>query len=254
MTEQVNKPIRVLIVEDHELVLQGFKALLKNEESIDIVGTASNGQEALSFIAQNPKVIDVAIVDVKMPVMDGIEATKQITALYPTIKVLALSMHEEETYIKGMYGAGAKGYVLKGTNMEDLRQAIFNVHQDRTHFSAKIKNSIFEARMNDLPLEGSKQKNKLAQELTNRELEILTYIASGWNTNEIGTKLFIAASTVDTHRRNIISKLGKKNSTELAAYAVKEGLIELTDEEPPVASNDQAGGRGKKESSKKQPV
>jgi len=132
------KPTRVLLVEDHELVLQGFKALLKNEESIDVVGTARNGQEALSLIAQNPEGIDVAIVDVIMPVMDGIEATKRITELYPTIKVLAHSMHEEATYIKGMYVAGAKGYVLKGTNMEDIRQAILNVHQGNTYFSEQI--------------------------------------------------------------------------------------------------------------------
>ncbi|PWJ40803.1 response regulator transcription factor [Sediminitomix flava] len=208
---------KLLIVDDHKMFIQGIRSLLEGEESIEIVGEAFNGIEAVNFVKGNE--VDILIMDVNMPEMDGIEATEQILKLKPNTKIIALSMHNEKRFIANMMKKGAHGYVLKNTEKEELIEAIHTVINDDNYLSKEAS---------DVLLSTYLKRSKMAlmtETLSDREVDVLKEIASGFTTNEIADRLFITKNTVETHRKNLLLKLQARNTAELVNIAFRKGII-----------------------------
>jgi len=211
------KKIRLLLADDHGIIRDGIKLMLNKTSEFEIVAEANNGKEVVNYIEEHPDSIDVILMDINMPELNGIEATQIISEKHKNIKVLALTMHVEETYITNMLKAGALGYVLKESNKEDLIDAINTVALGNKYYSNEVSVTLINSLMNN-----GKSKSS---ELSDREIEVLTFITSGNTNNEIGEKLFISGRTVETHRRNILSKLEVKNTAEMIRYAIKNNLV-----------------------------
>jgi len=210
-------PIRLLLVDDHPLVLDGISSRLQVEDGIEVVGQASNGKEALEVADKvNPHVV---LMDVTMPVMGGLEATRLFKRQMPGVRVLILTMHDAQEYILKLMQSGASGYVLKNVSSEELIKAIETVHQGNTYFSAGASQSLF--RGNENP------KLKIDGLLTKREETVLKLIAEGDSNKEIANSLNISVRTVETHRQNVKSKLDIHTAAGLTKYAIEIGLIEL---------------------------
>lgn len=207
--------INVLIVDDHQIIRDGVKALLKNAEEINIVNEASNGKEAIKLIRQNPNEIDVIILDITMPVMDGLQTTKCLVKEFPKIKILALSMHDDEWHLISMLKEGVLGYVLKTTGSSELIQAINRVANGQSYFDKQASGKLLNYLSNK-----EKGKKMAVGELTAREKEILLLIVEEFTNTEIAEKLFLSPRTVDTHRRNLLQKLNAKNTAGLVKYAM----------------------------------
>lgn len=210
--------IKVLIADDHGIILDGLKSILKSEEGIVVVSTAHNGQEAVEFIEKNE--VDVAVLDINMPIMTGIEATRLIRANHQT-KVLILSMYDTFEFIDELIDAGCQGYILKNRGQEELVMAIKRVYNGKPYFGQKVQDRIMEERLNP-----KKVKNAIPVNLTKREKEVLKLIALEFTSPEIAQKLFITEATVNTHRRNLISKLDVRSSMGLVRYAFENGMLE----------------------------
>ncbi|MCC7453376.1 MAG: response regulator transcription factor [Crocinitomix sp.] len=211
--------IKVLLADDHEIITDGLKSILKNEDNIEVVATVSNGRDAVNYIEKNQ--VDIAVLDINMPIMTGIEATKLIKENAYETKVLILSMYDTMEFIDELIEAGCQGYILKNKGQEELVKAIHRVYSGKPYFGERVQERMLEQRMN------SKVKSKQEKvDLTRRELQVLQLIAQEFTTPEISEKLFIEESTVNTHRRNLISKLGVKSSLGLVSYAWKNGIIE----------------------------
>ena len=214
--------INVFVVDDHQIFLDGIVSLLDDEPNIKIVGTAHNGKQAIERI-KNTKV-DVVLMDINMPEMDGLEATKQLRKSNPDIKILMLTMHSEPRFIKECLEIGAKGYVLKNISKDDLLKAIETVNQDKSYLDQdaqeKLINSISNGDDDD-----DRNYDELAAQITQRELEILQLIALGLTSQDIATKLFISKNTVETHRKNIMQKTKAHNLAGLMKYAYGKGLL-----------------------------
>jgi len=210
--------IRVLLVDDHQLILDGLKSLLKNTDNLVVAGEANNGREALRLL--DILNVDVILMDIDMPVMNGIDALKEIKRTKPQSKVIILSMHNESGMIRNLLGLGADGYLLKSTSQDELIRAISKVAQGDKYFSADVTLSLLN------PAQSNSQNSKPQTEiLTIREEEILKLIAEGFSNKEIGDKLFISHRTVDTHRTNLMKKLNTSNIAGLISFAIKSGLI-----------------------------
>lgn len=209
--------INVAIADDHQIVIDGLKALLDNEPDFAFKAHALNGRAALD-LAENLN-IDVFLMDIDMPEMDGIEATKVLKREYPDIKVIILTMHDEKSLIRMLMDLGADGYLLKNSDQAELSLAIRNVHEGKKHFSSEVTMSLLQ------PDEPETQQENL-KGLTEREIEILKHIAEGLSNKEIGDKLFISHRTVDTHRTNLMKKLEVHNIAGLIRFAIKNGLVE----------------------------
>lgn len=208
--------IRIAIADDHPLVSQGLKSLIENQADITLVGVAENGEDLLSILRLMP--VDVALVDLDMPVKNGIDATKEIVLNFPATRVIILTMHDEKAMIKQLMELGAFGYLLKNCGQEELLLAIRNVAMGKKHFSGDVTIAL----LNDDPLPVDSPELK---ELTTREIEILTLIALGQSNKEIGDKLFISHRTVDTHRTNLMKKLDVHNIAGLIRIAYRNNLI-----------------------------
>lgn len=204
----------ILLVDDHAIVTDGLRSLLSEHDAYFIKGEARNGKEALEFLSMLK--VDLVLMDIDMPEMDGIEATKAIKKAYPDIRVIILTMHDERSMIKRLLEEGADGYLLKNSTREDLLQAMEEVMAGKQHLSAEV-NTVLMAKESD-------QKGGLAG-LTEREIEIVRLIAEGLSNKEIGDKLFISHRTVDTHRTNLMQKLGVHNIAALVRLAIREGLV-----------------------------
>jgi DNA-binding NarL/FixJ family response regulator len=211
------KKIKILLADDHGIIRDGIKLMLNKSPELEIVAEANNGQEVIDYLAKNAKSIDVILMDINMPVMNGIEATQKISEIYSDINILALTMHIEETYISNMLKAGALGYILKESNKEELIDAIKSIASGKKYYSNEVSVTLINSLMSD-----DKDKDK---ELSEREIEILSFIASGNTNREIGEKLFISGRTVETHRRNILNKLEVKNTAEMIKYAIQNKLV-----------------------------
>ncbi|RRQ49892.1 DNA-binding response regulator [Maribacter algicola] len=202
--------IRLAIAEDHQSLIDGLELLLKYEENIQIVGTANNGQELLEVVRKrNPNVI---ITDIRMPIMDGIEATKIIKAEHPHITVLAFTMFDQEGAVKKMLHAGATGYILKNASLNQVLEAILTVAQGGTYYDGNI----------DLSFAENQKKASSKGRLTKRQKEILSLIAQGKTSREIADELFIGIHTVDTHRKNMMRILEIQGKGELLRYALEK--------------------------------
>jgi DNA-binding NarL/FixJ family response regulator len=218
----VNKK-RVIIVDDHDMFREGLKALLNNTKTIEVVATASGGKEYLDILKQyNP---DAVLMDVSMPEMGGIEATKLSLAGKPDLKILALSMFgDEENYYK-MVSAGVKGFVLKTAPVSELEKAILAVSDNGNYFSNELLRQII-TRMADKSLK-AEANDKILSSLTNREIEVIKLVAAGLSNEDIADKLNISIPTVKSHRSNILSKTSCTNSSSLVMFAIKNKLVDV---------------------------
>lgn len=211
--------IRLLLVDDHDIVRAGLRMLFRAEPDIDIVGEASDAHEALEAVDELKP--DVVLMDVAMPGMSGIEATRRIKDTHPDTAVLALTMHEDEQYFFEMLNAGASGYVPKRAAPDDLVSAIHVVSQGDVF----IYPSLAKLLVKDFLQRAESGSAGQTEELTPREREVLTYIAEGLTNREIAHELVISVKTVDRHRENIMRKLNLHNRVELVKYAIEKGLI-----------------------------
>jgi two-component system nitrate/nitrite response regulator NarL len=218
------KNIKILIVDDHEVVRDGLKNILLSLNNVAIAGEAANGEDAISFYDSLKP--DLVIMDISMPGMNGIEATRIIKENDPNAKILILTMHDNQEYLNQIIRSGAKGFVLKNTDKEELLDAVKTVAGGENFFSKDISKLIIE---NYIRTAKDSDKNEGYKEvpLTKREVEILKYIAEGNSNQEIANKLYISYNTVDTHRKNIMHKLSIKNTAGLVRYAIEKGLINL---------------------------
>lgn len=213
------KVIRVVLVDDHPLVLDGIRARLEGEPGIEVVATATNGAEALDCAAQQRP--DVILMDVSMPVLNGFEATRQLAQAHPEIKVLILSMHDNREYILQLIQSGARGYILKDVSSEEMVKAIETVYQGGTYFSAGASQTLFSRFDEPVNQPGTGA-------LTRREEMVLKLLAEGRNNKEIARLLDISVRTVETHRQNIKSKLNIQTAAGLVRYAIEHNLIQLS--------------------------
>jgi two-component system response regulator NreC len=214
--------IRLLLVDDHEIVRAGLRMLFLAEPDMTIVGEAGNGQEALRLVGELKP--DVVLMDVAMPGMTGIEATRQIKEAYPDTAILALTMYEDEQYFFEMLHAGASGYIPKRAAPDDLVSAIRVVSTGNVFLYASLAQYLVNEVLNQ---PGNSVIDSDTEELTTREREVLIYIADGNTNREIAEKLVISPKTVDRHRENIMRKLNMHNRVELVKYAIEKGLISV---------------------------
>jgi DNA-binding NarL/FixJ family response regulator len=217
MSNSKNKT-NILIVDDHQLVIDGLKSMLANEKNYVIKGEALNGQHALEMITSKPEEYQLVVTDITMPLMSGIELCKIIKEQFPHIKVLILSMHNSITIVKDALNAEADGYMLKNTGQDEFIKAIERVLGDGTYFSQDILPII-------LNLFQKEKKETLKNALTQREKEVLELIVQEYTSKEIAEKLFISKQTVDTHRINIMQKTDCKTLVGLIKYAIQSGYI-----------------------------
>jgi DNA-binding NarL/FixJ family response regulator len=221
------KAIKVILVDDHKLIRDGIKAHIEEDNRFEVVGEAGNGADALLIIKN--VTADVVLMDINMDVMDGIECTAKITELYPSIKVLALSMLAENQHIKEMLKAGAQGYLLKNSTEQEIKQAIISVYNGMPYYSSEVLHTV----MNSLasPISNKKKKSKFEPTipLTDREKEVLVLIIKEFSNQEIADKLFISKRTVDAHKRNLLEKTGAKNVAGLVIFALNNNIIDGSD-------------------------
>ena len=209
--------IRVLLTDDHRIILDGLKGLLEGETDITCIGTAGNGVEALETLEH--LAVDVILMDIDMPEMDGIDATERIKARWPAVKLIILSMHDEAALVQRVMELGADGYLVKNCGRDELLLAIRDVHAGRKHFGSALMESLMQQRQENAAQVG------LLQDLSEREVEVLAALAEGLTNKEIGERLFISPRTVDTHRTNLMKKLGTHNVAGLVRIAIKAGLV-----------------------------
>ena len=214
--------IRVLIADDHKIMLAGLRSLLEKQADIEVVGAAENGRKAVQMAQEkNP---DVVVMDVSMPDLNGIEATKQIIESLPETKVVALSMHSDKRFVMGMLRAGASGYLMKDCASQELANAIFQVAGGKKYLSPEITGVVID----DFLLGGSSEEvTTAASPLSPREREVLQLIAEGWSTKQIASHLYVSVKTIETHRRQIMRKLDLHAIADLTKYAIREGLTSI---------------------------
>lgn len=214
-------PIRVLLVDDHAILRKGIRALLSTEPDIEVVGEAGDGQEALAQVdALGP---DVVLMDLVMPNVDGIEATRRVTAQHPGVRVLVLTSFVADDKVFPAIKAGALGYILKDTGPDDLVRAIRQVHRGEPTLEPEIARKVL------FELAQPSKQPPTQDPLTGRELDVLRLIAQGKSNREIAEELVLAEMTVRTHVSNILGKLHLASRTQAALYALKEGLASLDD-------------------------
>lgn len=220
--------IKLLLVDDHKIIRDGIKALFKGNDNIEIIGECNDGSEVLGFLKGNK--VDVILMDINMPAQNGIDTTKQIVDEFPDMKIIALTMHNEEGHISKMVKAGAVGYVLKNTDKAELVSAVTKVSEGGNYFNADLAEIMMSKYMKDSPPVNKKTSLVSVDDLTNREIQILKLIAEEYTNNEIAAKLFISPRTVDTHRQNILQKLGVRNTAGLVRFAIQNEAIIMSDE------------------------
>ena len=214
--------IRIFLADDHLILREGIRSLLGKVPDIEIVGEAGDGAEAVAKVEQ--LVPDVVLMDITMPGMSGLEATKQIKQKYPQVKILILTIHETNQYLSQMLQAGASGYVVKTTAASELISAIRAVYQGDVYLYPSITRMLVEDYLQRV--EGGEERISY-EGLTNREREILMYIAEDKKNKEIADLLGISVRTVQAHRTNLMDKLGAHDRTELVKYAINKGIINL---------------------------
>lgn len=214
--------IKIILADDHRIFRDGIKSLLSDNEQINVIGEASNGTELLELL--RVLIPDIAIVDITMPGLSGIEITRQITSKYPEINVIILSMHTNEEFVINSINAGAKGYLPKDTTKEELTDAIKIIFEGGEYYSKSVSDNFLKSYIKKQKVDQNLKEN---EDLTQREIEILKLAASGVGNKDIADKLFISVKTVDAHKNHIMVKLKLKNTAEMVLYAVKNKIIEI---------------------------
>jgi len=212
---------RILLVDDHEIVRDGLRALIRAERSMTVVGEAADGQAAVRIARKVAP--DIVLMDIGMPGMNGLDATKQLLALKKKPKVICLSMHSDKRYVLQMLKAGASGYLLKDSAFEELLTAIFAVRKGKVYLTSEAAAAV----VMDFRRAAKERDGSAFAVLTDREREVLQLIAEGSSTKETASTLGVSIKTVETHRRQIMERLGLRSVAELTKYAVKEGLTAL---------------------------
>ncbi len=207
--------IKILLADDHKMFIAGIKAVLETNPNYQVVAECVNGSQALLFAESN--VVDLALIDVSMPELDGAEATKALKSLQPNIKIIAVTMHQELGVIRKMLRSGADSYLLKETSADELFLAIDKVLLGENYISPLISGAVMQA----LKIPASKS----FATLTPREKEVLLLISDGLTTQDIADKLFLSINTIETHRKNMLAKLSLKNTAQLVRYAIEKGIL-----------------------------
>ncbi|HNV53039.1 MAG TPA: response regulator transcription factor [Tenuifilaceae bacterium] len=206
--------IPAIIVDDHKIFRQGLTYVLESQANINVIAQANNGLELLSILKHTKP--GIVLLDIEMPVMDGVEATREAIKLYPDLKILVLSMHNDEEFYSSMIDLGVKGFILKESDTQEVIKAVDEIVKGSLYFSQELLLGLLK-----------KRKDNLCVELTTREQEVLALIAKGLSNIEIGEKLFISVRTVEKHRAELLLKTESKNSISLVVYAIKNGLVTI---------------------------
>jgi DNA-binding NarL/FixJ family response regulator len=218
------KPITVLLAEDHQIVREGFRSLLEHERDIAVVGEAETGRQAVQMTRKlRPAVV---VMDIAMPLLNGLEATRQIRKDFPNTKVLLLSAHSDDAYVEQAAVLGAAGFLLKQSSSHELAAAIRKVQEGKTFFSAAISKRVNARNGKALDRNGNHQKKNNC--LSSREVEVLQLIAEGKANKQVASELGVSFKTVDKHRQHLMSKLNIHDVAGLTRYAIAEGIIEST--------------------------
>jgi len=214
------KKVRILLADDHTVMRAGLRALLERQPNLEVVGEAEDGRQTVELASSH--VPDVVVMDIAMPNLNGVEATRRMVSKQPTISVVILSMYSDESYVMRALAAGARAYLLKDSAVTDLIRAIEAVSRGKSFFSPKISRILAEEYVRALKQKGVADSYEL---LTPREREILQLLAEGKTNKEVATSLNISVYTAETHRGNILQKLNLHSSAELVLYAVRKGII-----------------------------
>ncbi len=216
------KKITVMLAEDHTIVREGFRKMLELENDIEVIGEAQDGRQAVALAKKLRP--DVVLMDIAMPLLNGLEATRQVLKAVPNTKVLMLSAHSDDAYVNNAIESGAVGFLLKQTSAHDVCLAIREVHQGKTFFSPSIARHF--KRLNPLLPGRAGALNSKASQLTSREMEVLQLIAEGKANKEIAAELGIGIKTVEKHREHLMQKLDIHDTAGLTRYAISAGIIE----------------------------
>ena len=217
----MRKPIRILLADDHTIVRQGLARLLQDLPDMEVVGEAVNGREAIEKVLHLSP--DIVIMDIAMPLMNGIEAAKRIKKGSPRTKILILSMYSHEHYIHELFETGISGYLLKDSSGRDIINAIYAAMKNETFLSPYISKKVVDRYLSP---EKSSPREERFKQLSNREREVLQLIAEGYSTKKIADMLCVSTSTVKSHRSKIMEKLGVENSIQLVHLAIQLGLVD----------------------------
>ncbi|RME40971.1 MAG: DNA-binding response regulator [Caldilineae bacterium] len=217
-------PIRILLVDDHALVREGVRRILAEQPGLEVVGEAANGQQALNLTASLKP--DVVLMDIAMPDMNGLDATETIKTRHPHIRVLLLTIHDDQEYLFRALEVGASGYVLKEAEAQELLMAIQAAHQGNVFLSPSVARWLVQDFLSRGRSGGQEEQQRLS-ELTDRQRTVLQLIAEGYSTQEIADRLVISPYTVQTHRNNLMRKLNLHSRTDLIKYAIRHGLIDF---------------------------
>jgi DNA-binding NarL/FixJ family response regulator len=213
--------IKIIIADDHKIIREGLCGLLEKEEDLQIIAQAQDGRETIELVKKHSP--DVIIMDIGMPGLNGIEATRHIASEYPKVKIIALSMHSDKKFVKEMLKAGASGYLLKNCAFEELDKAVRIVSSGKTYLSPSIADVI----VDNYVRTSSESASTVFSVLSNREREVLQLLAEGRNTKQIARDLHVSPKTIETHRSKIMQKLDIDNIADLTKYAIREGLTSL---------------------------
>jgi DNA-binding NarL/FixJ family response regulator len=213
--------IKILLADDHRITRQGLRSLLEKESDMEVIAEAEEGHTTIRLARKLSP--DVIVMDVTMPDLNGMEATRQILAELPNVRVIALSMHSDNLFVSEMLKSGASGYLLKDCAFEELTRAIHAVVDGKTYLSPTISGVVIDDYLHHL----TKTESPASRVLTDREREVLQLIAEGNSTKQVALKLHISVKTVETHRRQIMSKLNIHTIAELTKYAIRQGLTSL---------------------------
>ena len=215
----------IVLADDHHVIREGLRLLLEREKDLSVLAEADSGRAALSAVKKfNP---DLVVMDVSMPELNGMEATRKILSEAPGTKVLALSMYSDKRFVEGMFQAGVSGYILKNCIARELVSAIRLVANGQVYISPQIAGTIVEGFLSQASPERDTRWNMNRKGLTDREREILQLISEGQNTKEIAGNLHLSSKTVDAHRRNLMEKIGVHSIAELTKFAIREGITSL---------------------------
>jgi two-component system response regulator NreC len=216
------KKVKLLVADDHKIFRQGIKKLLEVESDLQVVGEAADGREAVKKATELKP--DVILMDIAMANLNGLEATKQIKKVLPSVKVIMLTMHKNEEYILQSFQAGASGFILKEGAVEELVSAIRSIHSDKSFLSPSISKTLIDAYLRKMETGKTETPFDL---LTDREREVLQLIAEGYTNREVAKSLFISVKTVEAHRAHIMQKLNIHDIAKLVKYAIQKGLVDL---------------------------
>jgi two-component system response regulator NreC len=216
------KKVKLLVADDHKIFRQGIKKLLEEESDMSVVGEAADGRDAVKKATELKP--DVILMDIAMANLNGLEATKQIKKVLPSVRVIMLTMHKNEEYILQSFQAGASGFILKEGAVEELVSAIRSIHQDKSFLSPTISKTLIDAYLRKMETGKTETPFDL---LTDREREVLQLIAEGYTNREVAKALFISVKTVEAHRAHIMQKLNIHDIAKLVKYAIQKGLVDL---------------------------